>query len=83
MNKITIDDIEYVIDELSDEAKAQLASIRYVDNELVNVQMQVAALQTARNAYGRALKQILEEGKSEDEERVSIDGLGDNIEFEN
>jgi hypothetical protein len=79
---IKIDDNEYDVDALSDESKAQLVSLRYVDSELARLQAQAAALQTARIAYGRALKQTLEEGKAPEEEEVSIEGLGENIEFD-
>ena len=82
MPSITIDDKEYDVDALSDESKAQLVSLRDVDSELARLQAQAAALQTARIAYGRALKQTLEEGKAPEEEEVSIEGLGENIEFD-
>ncbi len=59
MPNITIDGKEYDIDELSDEAKAQVASLNFVDQELVRLAANVAALQTARNTYGRALNEIL------------------------
>ena len=79
---ITIDDKEYEVDSLSDESKAQLVSLRYVDSELARLQAQAAALQTARNAYGRALKQTLEDGEATEEEEVSIEGLGETIQFD-
>ena len=79
MATITIDDKEYDVETLSDETKAQLGSLQYVDSELVRLQAQAAALQTARIAYGRALKQTLEEGKAPEEDEVSIEGLGDSI----
>ena len=60
----TVDDKEYDVDSLSDESKDQLGSLRYVDSELARLQAQAAALQTARIAYGRALKQALEEGEA-------------------
>ena len=59
MPNITIDGKEYDIDELSEEAKAQVASLNYVDQELSRLTANVAALQTARNTYGRALNEIL------------------------
>ena len=55
MATITIDGKEYDTDKLSDETKAQLGSLQYVDSELARLQAQAAALQTARIAYGRAL----------------------------
>lgn len=56
---ITIDNKEYDLDQLSAEAKAQLASIQFVDAELARLQAQAAALQTARNAYAKALQAAL------------------------
>jgi hypothetical protein len=60
MTKITIDEKEYETDDMSDEAKAQLQSLQFVDNEIVREQMKAAALQTARNAYAQALQKELE-----------------------
>ena len=57
--KITIDNKEYELDSLSNEAKAQLASIQFVDTELARLQAQAAALQTARMAYAKALTEAL------------------------
>lgn len=63
MAKITIDEKEYETDDMSDEAKAQLQSLQFVDNEIAREQMKIAALQTARNAYARALQTALEDIK--------------------
>jgi len=60
MTTIKIDDKDYDVDEMSDNAKAQLISIQYCDQELQRLQLQVAAIQTARMAYGRALHEALE-----------------------
>lgn len=59
MTKISIDNKEYDLDSLSKEAKAQLASIQFVDAELARLQAQAAALQTARMAYAKALSDAL------------------------
>ena len=82
MATINIDDKEYDVDSLSEESKAQLVSLRYVDSELARLQAQAAALQTARIAYGRALKKSLEEDGSPEEAEVKIGGLGDTIQFD-
>jgi hypothetical protein len=60
MAKITIDEKEYETDDMSDEAKAQLQSLQFVDNEIAREQSKIAALQTARNAYAQALQKELE-----------------------
>ena len=46
-------------DQLSDEAKAQLASLQFVDSELQRLNNQAAVLQTARVAYSKALNEAL------------------------
>jgi len=51
MPTVKIDDIEYELDQLSDEAKAQLASLQFVDAELERPNAQNAVLQTARVAF--------------------------------
>jgi hypothetical protein len=66
MTKITIDEKDYDVDDLSDEAKAQVLSLNFVDAELNRLQLKVAAMQTARNAYANALKSLL--GEDEDSE---------------
>ena len=59
MTTIKIDNKEYDLDSLSEECKAQLASIQYCDQELARLQAQTAALQTAKSAYTQALKASL------------------------
>ena len=59
MTKVTIDDKEYDLDQLSDEAKNQLVSLQFVDQELQRLNAQAAVLQTARLAYANALKETL------------------------
>jgi len=61
MTKITIDNKDYEIESLSEDARAQLASLQYMDTELVRLQAQLAAMQTARNAYASALNGLLAE----------------------
>ena len=56
---IKIDNVDYDTDKLSDEAKAQLISMQFCDQELARLQAQAAAYQTARLAYANALKQAL------------------------
>ncbi len=59
MATITIDNQAYEFESLSDEAKAQLVSLQFCDAELQRLQAQAAVLQTARVAYGNALKATL------------------------
>jgi hypothetical protein len=57
--KVTIDDKEYLISDLSDQAKAELGSMNVVDQKIANLQQEVAIMQTARNAYAQALAAAL------------------------
>ncbi|MFZ2220044.1 MAG: hypothetical protein WAV85_15380 [Rhodoferax sp.] len=59
MPNITIDNQNYDVDSLSDEAKAQLGSLQFVDAELARLNAQAAVLQTARIAYANALNAAL------------------------
>lgn len=58
--KITVDGKEYLIDDLSDNAKAQLGSLRATDAEIARLEAMVAMLKTARIAYARAAKEELD-----------------------
>ena len=59
MTTIKIDNVDYDTDKLSEEAKAQLMSLQFCDQELQRLQAQAAAYQTARMAYANALKELL------------------------
>ena len=80
MAKVKIDEKEYDTDEMGQEALAQLQAVQFVDGELARLQLKGAALQTARNAYVRAAKEILEKGESGDDE-ATID-LPDDLNFD-
>ena len=60
MATLTLDDKTYDIDTLSDTAKAQAASLRFVTTEIERHKAQLAVLQTAYSAYVSALKKELE-----------------------
>jgi hypothetical protein len=55
MTTITIDNKEYDLDSLSDEAKAQLQMLQLSDQEIARLNAQLAIVQTARVAYTNAL----------------------------
>jgi len=59
MSIITIDEKDYDTDALSEEAKAQIVSIQFVDQELQRLNAQAAIMQTARIAYSKALSDAL------------------------
>ena len=52
---ITINEKGYVLDDLSDAAKAQLVNLQVTDQEISRLQQQQNIAQTARNAYAQAL----------------------------
>jgi len=56
-----IDGQNYDLDKLSDEAKAQIASIQAVDAKLNELKRDSAIVMTARNMYVQALKKSLEQ----------------------
>ena len=57
--KVTIDGKDYLIADLSDNAKAQLASLNVADQKLATLLQDTALAQTARNAYANALAAAL------------------------
>ena len=59
MPTIKIDNKDYDLDSLSDDAKGNLTSLRFIDTELRRLQAQAAVLQTARIAYVKALQASL------------------------
>ena len=56
---VTIDDIEYETDDLSEDARAQLVSLQFVNGETQRLQAKLAAMQTAGSAYSVALGKAL------------------------
>ena len=56
MTTITIDQIEYELESLTENARAQLNSLQLVDQKIAQLQSDLAITQTARNAYAQALK---------------------------
>lgn len=56
---VTIDGVNYNLNDLSDEAKSQLASMRFTELEVQRLQRQLAVAQTARAAYARAVQASL------------------------
>jgi hypothetical protein len=57
---ITIDDVEYNLTELSEEAKAQVASIQFVESQLQQLNSEWAVSDTARIGYSNALRAELQ-----------------------
>ena len=81
MAKITIDGKEYDTESMSEKALAQVQSLQYVNNQLIELQMRSAAYQTARNGYANALKSLLEDGEKSDDDAADIT-IPKNLEFD-
>ena len=60
MPKINVDGIEYNTEDLSDNGKAQLASLQFLEVQMNKLQNELAVFQTAKAAYLAALKAELE-----------------------
>ena len=56
---ITIDGTAYSLSNLSENAKIQIANLRYADAEINNLQNQLAIFRTARMSYAEQLKKEL------------------------
>ena len=62
MPKITVDDIDYNTEDLSENGKAQLASLQFLEMQMNKLKSEIAVYQTARNSYMAALKAEVEKG---------------------
>ena len=60
MPKITVDGIEYNTEDLTDNGKAQLASLQFLEVQMNKLKNEIAVFQTAKQAYVNALKAELE-----------------------
>ena len=60
MPKVTIDGIEYNTEDLTENGKAQLASLQFLEAQMNKLKSEIAVYQTARNSYVTALKAELE-----------------------
>ena len=56
---VKIDNKDYELHSLSEDAKSQLSALQFCDQELARLQAQAAVLQTARIAYAKALTEAL------------------------
>ena len=61
MPKFTVDDIEYNTEDLSDNGKAQLASLQFLEVQMNKLNSEIAVYQTAKNSYIAALKAEISE----------------------
>ena len=61
MPKFLIDNIEYNTEDLSDNGKAQLASLQFLEAQMNKIKSEIAVYQTAKSSYVKALKIELDE----------------------
>ena len=65
MPKITVDGVEYNTEDLSENGKAQLASLQFLEAQMTKLKAELAVYHTARNSYMAALKEELDENKAD------------------
>ena len=59
MTKIKIDETEYETDDMNEEARNTIASIRFVDQQIQKKKHELNIAKTAQAAYAAALKKEL------------------------
>lgn len=69
MTKITIDGVEYDMTNASDEAKAKLTNVKFVNEMILQKNNELNVAKTAKIGYSRALKREIEKIQQEDEWR--------------
>ena len=60
MPKITIDNIEYNTEDLTENGNAQLASLQFLEGQMQKVRQEMAVYQTAHSTYVQELKNEIE-----------------------
>lgn len=60
MPKLTVDGIEYNTEDLTDNGKAQLASLQFLEVQMKKLQNEIVVFQTAKATYVAALKAELD-----------------------
>ena len=60
MPKMTVDGIEYNTEDISENGKAQLISLQFLEAQMAKIKSEIAVYQTARTTYIAALKAELE-----------------------
>tara|TARA_B100000925_G_C21958483_1_gene452275 strand:- start:678 stop:869 length:192 start_codon:yes stop_codon:yes gene_type:complete len=63
MPKITVEGIEYNTEDLTDNGKAQLASLQFLEAQMAKLKNEIAVYSTAKNSYMAALKAELDKLK--------------------
>jgi len=79
--KITIDDVEYDSEKLSEDTINQFNSIKITDTKIQQLQQELGIAQTARNAYALALQAALN-SEEFDDDSVSLLEEDENLKFD-
>lgn len=66
MPKITVDGIDYHTEDLTDDGKAQLASLQFLEAQMQKLRNEIAVYETARQSYAKVLKAELAEADAQD-----------------
>ena len=61
MPKITVEGTDFNTEDMSDHAKAQLASLQFLEVELQNLKREISVYQEAKRSYIQALKAELDQ----------------------
>ena len=59
MPEIKINNKSYDVDKLSENAKNQIASLQFVQSEIVRLNAKLAAFKTAEIAYSKAIEEAI------------------------
>ena len=61
MPTITIDGTEYNLDDLTENAKQQVANLQFVKNEIQKLEAQIGVFKTASTVYSAALNNEIQD----------------------
>jgi hypothetical protein len=63
MPKITVDGVEYNTEDLSENGKAQLASLQFIEVQIKKLQAEIAVYETAKRGYITTFKEAIKTDK--------------------
>jgi undecaprenyl pyrophosphate synthase len=75
MATIKIDDQEYDSDKLPQETIEQINALQHTTREIARLQLQLAAMQTANNAYSKAVRESLEKEKQKEYKKTPVNEI--------
>ena len=57
--EVTVDGVSFKLSALSEEARAQVANLQFVEAQIAELNAKLAVFHTARNSYQAALQQLV------------------------